>query len=53
MHAGGKGLLREVWGEKWLMGLSVLLVPAVSPECAQSVSAGLSVLRQGTTVGAT
>jgi hypothetical protein len=52
-HAGGKGLLRSVWGDKRLMGLSALLVPAVSPECAQSVSAGLSMLRRGTTVGAT
>jgi hypothetical protein len=53
MHAGGKGLLGEVWGDERLTGLSALLVPAVSPERAQSVSAGLSVLRRGTTVGAT
>jgi hypothetical protein len=45
MHAGGKGLLREVWDDERLTGLSVLLVPTVSPECAQSVSAGRSVLR--------
>jgi hypothetical protein len=53
MHTSRKGLLRGVWGDKRLMGLSALLVPAVSPERAQSVSAGRSVLRQGTTVGAT
>jgi hypothetical protein len=52
-HAGGKGLLRSVWGDEQLTGLSVLLVPAVSPERTQSVSAGRSMLRQGTTVGAT
>jgi hypothetical protein len=45
MHAGGKGLLRGVWGDKRLMGLSVLLVPAVSPEHTQSVLAGQSMLR--------
>jgi hypothetical protein len=44
MHVSGKGLLREVWGDEQLMGLSALLVPAVSPERAQSVSAGRSVL---------
>jgi hypothetical protein len=44
MHASGKGLLGEVWGDERLMGLSALLVPAVSPECTQSVSAGLSML---------
>jgi hypothetical protein len=53
MHTGGKGLLREVWGDERLTGLSALLVPAVSPERAQSVLAGLSMLRRGTTVGAT
>jgi hypothetical protein len=45
MHTGGKGLLGKVWGDERLMGLSALLVPAVSPEHAQSVSAGQSMLR--------
>jgi hypothetical protein len=53
MHTGGKGLLGKVWGDEQLTGLSALLVPAVSSECTQSVLAGLSVLRRGTTVGAT
>jgi hypothetical protein len=44
MHASGKGLLRGVWGDEQLTGLSVLLVPAVSPEHTQSVLAGQSVL---------
>jgi hypothetical protein len=44
MHAGGKGLLRSVWSDERLTGLLVLLVPAVSPERAQSVSAGQSML---------
>jgi hypothetical protein len=44
MHAGGKGLLRGVWGDERLMGLSALLVPTVSPKCAQSVLAGRSML---------
>jgi hypothetical protein len=53
MHTGGKGLLRDVWGDERLTGLSALLVPAVSPEHAQSVLAGRSMLQRGTTVGAT
>jgi hypothetical protein len=44
MHTGGKGLLGKVWGDKRFMGLSVLLVPTVSPEHTQSVSAGQSML---------
>jgi hypothetical protein len=53
MHTGRKGLLGKVWGDEQLMGLSVLLVPTVFPKHAQSVLAGLSVLQQGMTVGAT
>jgi hypothetical protein len=34
-HAGGKRLLRSVWGDERLTGLSALLVPAVSPERTQ------------------
>jgi hypothetical protein len=45
MHTGRKGLLRSVWGDEQLTGLSVLLVPTVSPKRAQSVLAGRSVLR--------
>jgi hypothetical protein len=53
MHASGKGLLRSVWGDERLTGLSALLVPAVSPKHTQSVLAGQSMLRQGMTVGVT
>jgi hypothetical protein len=45
MHASGKGLLRGVWGDEQLTGLLALLVPAVSPKHAQSVSVGQSVLQ--------